>query len=375
MLTLLSSTVPSIAQKPNAKIAIVYSTGGLGDRSFNDAAFRGIEAAKNAHSGITVAQAEPKGITEITQNIETFAAAGTYDLVIGVGFTATDGINASATKHPSQKFMIIDSVVNLPNVDSVVFKEEQGSFLAGAMAAMTTKTNKIAFLGGLDIPLINKFLAGYAQGAKYINPNITVLKTYSPNPSIPWTDIQGGKTVGLNFLAQGVDIIYAAAGGTGVGVMDAVATKPKGTAYAIGVDSNQDYIKPGYVLTSMVKRVDVAVSNEINKIVDGTWKNGVTSLGLKENGVGITDMNYTKTVRDGLFANDLTRWNITQNIRQEIIDGKITVSATSTNTPATSFKVSFYNTTATATNPLPFNILGFVFAIALIPILKKYKKN
>lgn len=347
---------------PNAKIAIVFSTGGLGDLSFNDAANVGLIAAKVANSGITTSQVEPTDVASITSAIESFAADGSYDLVIGIGFTATDGITASATAHTDVNFMIVDSVVDLPNVASVVFAEHEGSFLAGAMAAMVSETGDIAFLGGLDIPLINKFLAGYRQGARYIDSGITVRSTYSPNPSNPWGDLTGGKDVALTFIEQGSDVIYAAAGGTGLGVMDAAEEKSTddNKIYAIGVDSNQDHLKEGFVLTSMIKRVDTAVLSQIQAIVDGTWTADFTELDLAAEGVGITDMEFTTAEANAEYEDGVTRMDKIDEITEDIIDGTIVV--------ASELDAEF------ETAPAPFPIFGAVLALFAIPIIAKKRK-
>lgn len=354
------------AQNANAKIAIVYSTGGLGDQSFNDAAFAGKERAETDFPGITVQQVEPETVTEINTAIENFASDGSFDLIIAIGFSAADGVNASAVAHPSQKFMIVDSVVDQPNVASVTFKEHEGSFLVGAMAAMVTKTNKTGFLGGLDIPLINKFRYGFEQGVKYINPNAEVLVAYSPDPSKPFSDQAGGQTVANGFIEQGADVIYAAAGGTGLGVFDAVAEHDQGEVYAIGVDSNQDHLKPGYILTSMIKKVDVAVYTQIEAIVDGTWSATINELGLKEDGVDISPMNFTQTERDTLYANDKTRFEIVQDIKQAIINGSLTVSPDSVPTDLGTYPVNFYNIGEANTDENPLSISLLPFGIATI---------
>lgn len=363
------------AQNSNAKIAIVYSTGGLGDQSFNDAAFAGKERAEADFPGITVQQVEPETVTEINTAIENFANDGSFDLIIAIGFSAADGVNASAVAHPNQKFMIVDSVVDQPNVASVTFKEHEGSFLVGAMAAMVTKTNKTAFLGGLDIPLINKFRYGFEQGVKYINPNVEVLVAYSPDPSKPFSDQAGGQTVANGFIDQGADVIYAAAGGTGLGVFDAVADQEKGEVYAIGVDSNQDHLKPGYILTSMIKRVDVAVYTQIQAIVDGTWTASIKELGLKEDGVDISPMNYTQTERDTLYANDKTRFQIVQDIKLAIINGSIVVSPDGVPEDLGTYPVNFYNIGGEATGENPLSISLLPFGIATIVTAVVFKKR
>ncbi|MHA2253014.1 MAG: BMP family lipoprotein [Candidatus Kariarchaeaceae archaeon] len=362
MFSLSGFTSPAVgAALPNAKIAIVFSTGGLGDQSFNDAANEGKIRAIAANPGISVDQFEPTDITGINTQIEAYAAATEpYDLIVAVGFTATDGVNASATSHPTQQFIIIDSVVDLPNVASVVFSEHEGSYLAGAMAAMVSENDDIAFLGGLDIPLINKFLAGYRQGARYINPDITVRHTYSPDPTNPWGDLAGGKVVAEEFIEQGSDVIYAAAGGTGIGVMNAAAEADEDhKVYAIGVDSNQDHLQEGFVLTSMIKRVDVAVETQIQAIVDGTWTAGFEELTLAKNGVGISNMTYTQTEANAEYETGVTRMEKIEEITADINDGTIVV--------ASELDPDFDPLTDTDEVPLPIiSLFAGIFAIAVI---------
>ena len=324
-----------IAQTPDARIAIVYSTGGLGDLGFNDIAEKGIvdaiQTLTDAGKTVTVDEActSQCDLTDITVNIEAFAnSATTYDLIIGIGFGATDGINASARAHTNRNFTIIDAVVDLPNVRSITFKEEEGSFLAGAMAAMVSKTNDIAFLGGLDIPLINRFLAGYEHGAREINPDIVVRATYSPDSKNPWGDLEGGKLIAEQFLGLGSDVIFAAAGGTGFGVFDAVKahnTKGGNKVYAIGVDSDQDVFSIGDILTSMLKRVDIAVKGQVIDATFGNWTSGVENRGILKNGVGISNMTYTQAEKNTIYEGTMTRGDKILDFNKAITNGSIVV--------------------------------------------------
>jgi basic membrane protein A len=322
----------------DASIAIVYSTSGLGDFSFNDNAKKGISDAISTLSGlgnaIVVDESCTSGCTDadVTTNIEAFASsAKVYDLIIGIGFTALDGVNASARLHPSQNFMIVDEYVNLPNVQSITFNEQEGSFLAGAMAAMVTTTNDIAFLGGMNIPLINRFLAGYEHGARTISPSITVRATYSPDPSNPWHDLEGGHYIGDIFIQMGSDVIFVAAGNTGIGVFNAVGSHNNAggnKVYAIGADSDQEYIKPGDILTSMVKRVDLVVNNSVVAVALGTWTAGTENLGLLENGVGLSDMTFTQAEKNAIYSGTMTRWDKIQELAKNITSGEIVVQST-----------------------------------------------
>ena len=341
-LFLLSLIAPSISQASNTiqqadtkvKVAIVYSTGGLGDRSFNDAAQRGINASKGKYSNLEVQEFEPKTSDDITREISDYAKSGEYALVIGVGFTATDGVNISALEYTNQSHLLIDDVVDLPNVKSITFKEHEGSFLVGAMAAMVSETSKYGFLGGLENTLIKKFLAGYQQGVRYIDSDPTFFTDYSPDPQNPWGDVSGGKQIAETFIDEGADVIYAAAGGTGVGVIQAANNSQNAgdSVYAIGVDSDQDHLAEGAVLTSMIKRVDQAVSLTIDEIINDSFTAGLTELGVKENGVGISGMKFTMEEANATYevkdGKNVTRWEKVQEIRQLIIDGNISVSDT-----------------------------------------------
>lgn len=198
--------------------------------------------------------------------------------IVGIGFAQGSSMEKVAKEFPKLQFAIIDSVVNVPNVQSIVFKEHEGSFLVGMMAAMASKTGKVGFVGGMDIPLIRKFQCGFEQGAKYANPKAEVSANMTGTTPTAWNDPARGAELAKAQFAKGVDVIFAAAGGTGTGVYQAAKD---GGKFAIGVDSNQNHLHPGTMLTSMVKRVDVAVQNAFNGVKPGT----VSVLGLKEGGV------------------------------------------------------------------------------------------
>ena len=204
--------------------------------------------------------------------------------IIGIGFTQASALEKVAKEFPQLKFAIVDMVVNLPNVQSVVFKEQEGSFLAGMAAAMASRSGKVGFIGGMDVPLIRRFQCGYEQGAKYANPKVETLANMTGTTPAAWSDPTRGGELARNQFSRGVDVIFAAAGGTGVGVYQ--AAKDQGRL-AIGVDSNQNHLHPGTMLTSMVKRVDVAVFNIARSVKDNRWQSGVQVLGLKENGVAL----------------------------------------------------------------------------------------
>ncbi|MHA1967071.1 MAG: BMP family lipoprotein [Candidatus Hodarchaeales archaeon] len=308
-------------------IAIVFAPGELGINMFNDVAYQGLVDANTTYFGqFTYTYAEPVTNDESEDDVLSFAEQG-YDLIICVGFPFYDILNKNAPSYPEQRFTLIDSLLDLNNVSSITFKEQEGSFLVGAMAAMTTQTGKVGFLGGKDIYLINKFLAGYQQGVHFINSSINITPAYSPNLDNCWGDIEGGKLVGEKLLSEGNDIIYTAAGRTGLGAIQAVNESTG--VYAIGVDTDQDYLAKGKILASMLKKINVAVYNSIEDIILGNWSDGHTELDLADDGVGISPMTYTASVKNGAFTfNNVTRtrWEWIQDIIQNITDGTIVVN-------------------------------------------------
>nr|WP_307775882.1 BMP family ABC transporter substrate-binding protein [uncultured Cetobacterium sp.] len=301
------------AAKP-LKVGIVLSTGGLGDKSFNDAAYRGLEKAEK-ELGIKFKYVEPASPAEDEEFLREYAEAG-YDLIIATGFQMTQSAKTVAADYPEIKFVMIDDVVDLPNVKSLTFKEEEGSFLVGAVAGLMTKNNAVGFVGGMENPLIKKFEVGFEQGAKYVNPDVKFYSVYTTGPN-PFNDPVRGKENAVSEINQGADVIYHAAGGTGMGVI--AAAKEKGV-YAIGVDSNQDGVEPGTVLTSMLKNVDVAVFDTIESLTkNNEFKSGVAVYGVKENGVGTTEFEFTKDI---IGADNIAK---IQEIKEKITSGEIVV--------------------------------------------------
>jgi basic membrane protein A len=258
-----------------AEPAVVYDMGGKFDKSFNQAAFDGAERWKK-EAGKPYLEFEITNPTQREQAKRRMAERGANPIV-AIGFSQGSTLEKVAKDFPKLQFAIIDSVVPLPNVQSIVFKEHEGSFLVGMMAAMASKTGKVGFVGGMDIPLIRKFQCGYEQGAKYANPKAEVSANMTGTTPSAWNDPARGAELAKTQFAGGVDVVFAAAGGTGIGVYQAAKDAGK---LAIGVDSNQNHLQPGTMLTSMVKRVDVAVYNAFKGV-----KPGVVSLGLKEGGV------------------------------------------------------------------------------------------
>ena len=308
---LLSAT---LVEASETKPAIVFDLGGKFDKSFNEGVANGAERFKK-ETGIEPIEFEVTNDTQFAQAHRHFAQRGS-DLIIGVGFDQGAPAEAVAKEFPAVHFTIIDAVVKEPNVQSVLFKEQEGSFLVGIAAAMASKTAKIGFVGGMDIPLIRRFACGYLQGAKYANPNIEVIQNMTGTTAAAWNDPARGGELAKGQFDRGVDVVYAAAGGTGIGVYQKAKDAGK---LAIGVDSNQNYLQPGTMLTSMVKRVDLAAYNSLMAEKAGTWQPGVSVLGLKEGGVDWAVDQYNENL--------ITREMKTkvEQAKRDIIDGKIKV--------------------------------------------------
>jgi basic membrane protein A len=270
-----------VAMAADDKPAIVFDIGGKFDKSFNESMYNGSEKFK-AESGIQYGEFEIANEAQREQAIRNFADEG-YSPIIAAGFAQAAALEKVAKEYPELKFAIVDMVVELPNVQSIVFKEHEGSYLVGLLAGMASKSGKVGFVGGMDIPLIRKFACGYAQGVKAANADATIFQSMTGDTGAAWNDPVKGGEITKGQMAQGADVIYAAAGATGLGVLQAAAD---GGALSVGVDANQNYLHPGKVLTSMLKRVDVAVYNVMKAGKDGTFKAGILELGLAEDGVG-----------------------------------------------------------------------------------------
>jgi basic membrane protein A len=279
----------ALAQAADISPAVVFDMGGKFDKSFNEGVYNGIEQFKK-ETGIEYREFEVTNETQREQALRRMAQRGA-DPVIGVGYAQADALAKVAKEFPNTRFAIIDSSVDLPNVRSIEFKEHEGSFLGGMIAAMKSKSGKVGFIGGMDIPLISKFACGYEQGDKYVNASAEVLQNMTGSTPSAWNDPTRGSELAQSQFDRGVDVIYAAAGGTGVGVYQSAVDSNK---FAIGVDSNQNYLHPGTMLTSMLKRVDVAAYKAFKDAQDGAWTSGIQVLGLAEDGVGWALDQYNK---------------------------------------------------------------------------------
>jgi basic membrane protein A len=270
------------ARAQEIRPAIVFDMGGRFDRSFNEAVHRGGQEFQRA-TNIQVAEFEVTQEPQREQALRNFARRG-QDPIVAVGFAQRAAVQSVAAEFPQTRFILIDSVVNLPNVQSVTFREEQGSYLAGMMAAMASRSGRIGFVGGMDIPLIRKFACGYVQGARAVNPQVQIFQNMTGSTPAAWRDPVRGGELARSQIERGADVIFHAAGGTGTGVLQAAADAGR---LGIGVDSNQNHLHPGRVLTSMLKRVDVATRLGFEQARAGTWRAGVNVLGLEQEGVGL----------------------------------------------------------------------------------------
>lgn len=308
---------PAFAEdKP--RVAIVFATGGLGDKSFNDSAMEGIRQAIKKY-GIDYDYAEPKAITEYHTYLSQFANTRRYDLIISIGFDQADALGSVAARFKDQKFAIVDMVVDRPNVASYIYKEQERGFLLGYISAlMTTRTdderiNKdrvVGVIGGMKIPLIDANIAGFIKGAAYADRKVKVLHSYVGH----WADPAKGKELTISMLEQGADVIWGAAGRSGLGVINAVKEKNR---YAIGSDADQGYLAPKNVLTNGMKYVNNTVEIAIGKVIDNTFTAGIHKLGVKENALGYSESLLPQEVLSKL-----------EKIKRKMIAGEIAIPST-----------------------------------------------
>ena len=308
---LLASTAAFAA---DIKPAIIYDLGGKFDKSFNEGVFNGATKFKK-DTGIDFRDLELQNDAQREQDLRKFAKDG-FSPILMPGFSWETALKKVAPEFPNTKFAIIDDVVDLPNVQSLLFKAEEGSFLVGVIAATTSKTGKVGFVGGMDIPLISAFGCGYAQGVKYVNAKDDVFANMTGTDFHAWNDPVKGGELAKSQMSQGADVVFAAAGATGQGVLKAAADAGK---FGIGVDSDQDNLFPGKVLTSMLKRVDVAAYETFKSAKDGSWKAGLSVFGVKEGGVGYAEDEWNKSV----LTADAKK--AAEAAKADIISGKIQV--------------------------------------------------
>jgi basic membrane protein A and related proteins len=321
------------------RVGVVFDAGGKNDRSFNQSAWEGAVKARD-ELGIQLKDVEPGDSSAVEEAMRAFAAEG-YDLIFGIGFANATAIENVAKQYPSIQFAIVDAVVDLPNVASLLFREHEGSYLVGMIAGMRSRVvndkRVVGFIGGMDIPLIHKFEVGYREGAKMIYPTIEVVVNYVGNTPTAWNDPAKAKEIAKAQIGKGASVIYAAAGASGNGLFDALKeTNSRGPClpriqnseridkcvYGIGVDSNQNYIVPGQILTSMLKRVDVSVFDAIKKVKTGELSGGIYVYGLENNGVGYALDEHNRA----LITRKMEK--VVNQFREKIIAGEIKVPET-----------------------------------------------
>ena len=297
------------------KPAVVFDKGGKFDKSFNEGVWRGVTKFVE-ETGVDVLEFQVTNETQREQAMRRLVRRGAT-VLLAVGFSQADAINAVAADHPDRQFAIIDVFwLNRPNLRQYAFKEHEGSYLVGVAAALTSKTGKIGFVGGMDVPLIRKFACGYVQGAKEARPGIAVLRNMTGTTPAAWNDPAKGAELARGQMDRDADVVYHAAGATGLGVIRAVADAGR---LAIGVDSNQNGLAPGHVLTSMLKRVDVAAYQTLKDAMEGKFTAGVVTLGLAEGGVDWAQDEHNAALVSGEVRAAVER------AKADIIAGRITV--------------------------------------------------
>lgn len=301
-----------VVAQSDMKVALLTGVSGLGDRSFGDAAWAGFQRAEK-ELGVEIKVVEPQSIADFQTSLTTVADAG-FDFIMTVSNDWVDALSTVAPNYPETMFAGVNLNMAADNVSIAKFADHEGSFLVGALAALMSETNTIGFIGGNDVPAINRFYVGYEEGAKFVKPEIKVIPTYVGS----FADPGKGKEFALQLMSQDADIIFHAAGKTGEGLFEAI--KDAEGVFGIGVDQDQDYIVEGKILTSMVKKVDVAAYDFIESAIEGTFTAGDKVYGLAEGGVGTSEMKYTK---DMIPAEVLEQ---VKDIEKQIIDGTITVT-------------------------------------------------
>jgi basic membrane protein A len=296
------------------KVGLVLDKGGKDDKSFNSSAYEGATRAQK-DLGIELKFVEATDNNAI-ENLHRSFAKKDYDLIIGIGFAQVDAVKKIAAQFPERKFAIVDGEINAKNVKSLLFEEHEGSYLVGALAALKSPSGKVGFIGGMDIPLIRRFAMGYEAGIKKINPGAKLTTNFIGVSGEAWNNPAKAKELALAQYNSGVEVIFVAAGASGSGVFDAAEEKKK---LAIGVDSNQNWMKPGFVLTSMLKRVDVAVYDTIKDAKEGKFAPGALRFGLKDKGVDYSvDQHNEKLISTEQKAQ-------LEKLKEQIIAGKISV--------------------------------------------------
>jgi basic membrane protein A len=301
------------------KVGMVLDRGGKDDKSFNASAFKGLSEAKEK-LGIQMKVVEAPDDNSYEPALRSFAQKD-FDLIIGIGIAQAEAVKKVADAFPTKKFAIVDAEVVAPNVKALLFQEHEGAYLAGALAAMKSQSGKLGFIGGMDIPLIRRFQMGYEAGAKKVNPKAQVVSNYVGVTSQAWNNPPKGKELAIAQYDGGADVIFAAAGASGAGMFDAVEERSKAGSprFAVGVDSNQNWVKPGLVLTSMLKRVDVAVKSTVEAVNEGKFSGGIQRFGLQDKGIDLAMDEHNASIVSADMKKKL------EALKKDILSGKIKV--------------------------------------------------
>ncbi len=281
----------SLSAREDTRIGLVLSIGGLEDESFNDAAYRGVQQLRK-EGNCLVDVYEPGNISSIEKGLEHFCQQKP-DLICAIGIFANDALRQVAQKYPQQKFILLDSVVTSPNILSILFDEEQGSFYAGAYAALISKTGTVGFLGGMDSPVIASFERGFKNGARFVNSEIKTVSRYVGNDPEAFNMPEVAFKLGLELAGKGADVIFHASGKSGLGLIDA---SRRANFMVIGVDSDQSRIAPGKVPASMVKRIDLAMIKAIDQYRKGNFTGGIWTLGLQDKGIELSHARFNRSM-------------------------------------------------------------------------------
>ena len=314
LLSVMNLSAVNVAHAKDFKVGLVLDKGGKDDKSFNAAAYLGASQAKEKHK-FYLKYVEATDDNAMEAMLRSFAQKE-FDLIIAVGFAQAEAVAKISKQFPNRNFAIVDAEVPGANVRSLMFEEHEGSYLVGAIAALMSKSGKIGFIGGMDIPLIRRFEMGYEAGAKKVNPQVKLISNFVGVTADAWNNPAKGKELAMSQYNSGVDVIFAAAGASGAGLFDAAEEKKK---FAIGVDSNQNHIKPGSVLTSMMKRVDQSVIATIEDSLNGKFSSGVKRYGLSNQGVEYSVDQYNEKVLPVAVRKKVDA------LKAEIIAGKIKV--------------------------------------------------
>ncbi|MBF0547687.1 MAG: BMP family ABC transporter substrate-binding protein [Candidatus Riflebacteria bacterium] len=281
----------SFAQQNPQKIGVILSIGGLGDHAFNDAAYEGVKNLR-VSGNFKIDVFEPSDLPAIERLMDFFGTCD-YDLIVGIGVFASDPIKKIAKKFPKKNFLLLDAAVEAPNILSILFNEEEGSFYAGALASLLSKSGKIGFLGGFHSPAIEVFERGFRNGAKFLNPSVDVTVQYAGNTPEAFNAPETGEKLGREMASAGVEVIYHAAGRTGLGLIEAAK---KTDIQVIGVDADQSSLAPGKVAASMMKKLDKALETGAKLLKEGKFKGGVLTLGLADGGIKLELSQFHKQV-------------------------------------------------------------------------------